>query len=266
MANPQAEKFKNDGNTAFQKGNNAEAIKLYSKAVELDPKSHVYLTNRATAYAAMQDWDKALTDSNKAIALKDDWVKGWFRKGQALVGMKKYDEAVDAYKRAVELDPKNEDITSRWKEAENLKRQNRPKVNPDGSQFTPAQIAKEEGNDFFKTGKIQDAIQAYTKALGLCKESEANEKVNIYNNRAQCYVQLYEPAKVIADCTEALNLNPMSTKALLRRGIAYESMEKMRLALDDFRKVMALDPRNQTAITASSRITQALKKAGKSVE
>lgn len=266
MSNPSAEQWKNNGNAAFQKGNNAEAIKCYSKAVELDPNNHVYYTNRATAYASAQDWEKALTDADKAVSLKNDWVKGWFRKGQALYELKRYDEAVDAYKRAVDLDPKNEDITSKWKEAEAMKKKNKPKVNPDGSPLTAAQLAKEEGNEFFRLGKIQQAIDAYTRALGLCKEAEANEKVNIYNNRAQCYVQLYEPSKVIADCTEALNLQPMSVKALLRRGLAYESMEKMRLALDDFRKVLALDPRNQTAITASSRITQALKKAGKSVD
>lgn len=46
--------------------------------------------------------------------------------------LKRYDEAVDAYKRAVDLDPKNEDITSKWKEAEAMKKKNKPKVNPDG--------------------------------------------------------------------------------------------------------------------------------------
>jgi len=266
MSNPAAEQWKNNGNAAFQKGNNAEAVKCYSKAIEIDPNNHVYFTNRATAYAAMQEWEKALPDADKAVTLKNDWVKGWFRKGQALVGLKRYDDAVDAYKRAVELDPKNEDVTSRLKEAENLKKQTRPKVNADGTNFTPAQVAKEEGNEHFKLGKMDKAIEAYTRALDLCKDSEDNEKVNIYNNRAQCYVQLYEPGKVVADCTAALNINPMSVKALLRRGIALESMEKMRQALDDFRKVMVLDPRNQTAITASSRITQALKRAGKAVD
>lgn len=75
MSNPSAEQWKNNGNAAFQKGNNAEAIKCYSKAVELDPNNHVYYTNRATAYASAQDWEKALTDADKAVSLKNDWVK-----------------------------------------------------------------------------------------------------------------------------------------------------------------------------------------------
>lgn len=266
MSNPAAENWKNQGNQAFQKGQNSEAIKCYSKAIEIDGNNHVYYTNRATVYAGNEEWDLCLEDSNKAVALKGDWVKGHFRKGQALFGLKRYDEAVVAYRRAVELDPKNEDITARLKEAENLHKKYKPKVNADGTPLTAAQRAKEDGNDYFRVGKIPQAIEAYNKALGLCSAKEDNVKADIFCNRAACYVQLYEPHKVINDCTECLQLVPMNTKALLRRGLAYESLDKMRIALDDFRKVMSIDPRNSVAMQSSSRIINALKAQGKSVE
>lgn len=266
MSNPAAENWKNQGNQAFQKGQNSEAVKCYSKAIEIDGNNHVYYTNRATAYAGMEEWEKCLTDSNKALSIKTDWVKGFFRKGQALVGLKRYEEGIVAYRRAVELDPKNEDITFRLKEAENLFKKYKPKVNADGTPLTISQRAKEEGNEFFKIGKIPQAIEAYSKALGLCTEKESNVKADILCNRAACYVQLYEPHKVINDCTECLNISPMNVKALLRRGLANESLDKMRLALDDFRKVMSLDPRNTVALQSSSRIMNALKAQGKSVD
>jgi len=265
MANVAAENWKNQGNQAFQKGQHQEAIKCYSKAIDIDGNNHVYYTNRATAYASVEEWEKCLTDSNKAIAIKNDWVKGYFRKGQALVGLKQYEEGYVAYKKAVELDPKNEDITGRMKEAEQLYKKHKPKINSDGTSYTPAQRVKEEGNEFFRTGKIPQAIDAYTKALGMCTEKEANVKADIYCNRAACYVQLYEPHKVINDCTECLEIQPMNVKALLRRGLANESLDKMRLALEDFRKVMSLDPRNTVALTSSSRIMNALKAQGKSI-
>jgi len=172
MANVAAENWKNQGNQAFQKGNNQEAIKCYSKAVEIDPKNHVYYTNRATAYANIEDWEKCLSDSDKAVSLKPDWVKGYFRKGQALVGLKRYEEGYQAYRRAVDLDPKNEDITARMKEAEQLYKKHKPKVNADGTPLSVGQRAKEEGNDFFRGGKIPQAIEAYSKALSLCTEEE----------------------------------------------------------------------------------------------
>jgi len=266
MSNTAAENWKNQGNQAFQKGQNPEAIKCYSKAIEIDSNNHVYYTNRATAYAGMEEWEKCLADSNKAISIKDDWVKGHFRKGQALVGLKRYEEGLVSYKRAVELDPKNEDINFKYKEAEQLYKKNKPKINADGSPLSIAQRAKEEGNDHFRLGKIPEAIAAYNKALGLCTEKEQNVKADIFCNRAACFVQLYEPHKVLNDCTECLQISPMNVKALLRRGLAYESLDKMRLALDDFRNVMSLDPRNTVARQSSSRIMNALKAQGKSVE
>jgi len=145
-------------------------------------------------------------------------------------------------------------------------KKNKPKVNADGSAFTPSQRVKEEGNEFFRLGKIPQAIEAYNKALGMCTDKESNVKADIFCNRAACYVQLYEPHKVINDCTECLQLSPMNVKALLRRGLAYESLDKMRLALDDFRNVMSLDPRNNVARQSSSRIMNSLKAQGKSVE
>jgi len=261
-----SDQWKNKGNAEYSKQNWGEAIKCYTKAIELDTTSNPALyTNRAAAYAGLKEWEKSLLDANKSIELKDDWVKGHFRKGIALVELKKYSEAVQVFRRAQQLDPNNEDLRARLKDAERMEVKHKPKINADGSALSPAQLAKEEGNECFRLGKIPEAIAAYNRALGLCKENEVNERSNIYSNRAQCYVQLYEPTKVIADCNEAILLNSMNIKAYLRRGLAYEAMDKMRSALDDFRKVLALDPSNKVAVTACSRITNALKAQGKSV-
>jgi len=260
-----AEQWKNKGNAAYSAKNYSEAVSCYTKSIEQDQTNPALRTNRAAAYAGMGDWEKSLQDADKSIQMKDDWVKGHFRKGQALYELKRYEESYKSYKRAVDLDPKNEDISSKMKEAEVMYKKNKPKVNPDGSPLTAVQRVKEEGNELFRTGKIPQAIEQYNKALDMCTEKDLNEKANIYNNRAACYVQLYDHTKVINDCTCSLEIQPMNAKALLRRGLAYEGMEKMRLALDDFRKVLSLDPRNEVAVKASSRITQALKALGKSI-
>jgi len=266
MAAP-ADQWKNKGNTAYSAKNYNEAVKCYSEAIKLDTTNNPALfTNRAAAYAGLNDWEKSLADANKSLAINPEWLKGHFRKGAALFELKRWEDATQAYKKAVQLDPQNQDITSKLKEAEQMWKKNKPKVNADGSPLSAAQLAKEDGNEFFRLGKIDKAIESYTKALNLCTDKEVTEKSHIYNNRAACYVQLYEPVKVIADCTESLTLLPMNPKALMRRGLAYESTDKMRLALDDFRKVLSLDPRNTVAVTASSRITNALKAQGKRID
>lgn len=54
--------------------------------------------------------------------------------------------------------------------------------------------------------------------------------------------QLCEIKAVVSDCTAALELAPRSLKAFLRRGLAYEFLEKYDEAAADFKSAMAVDP------------------------
>jgi len=253
-----AEAEKNKGNQEFQAGNYAKAVEYYTYACEMEPKNHIFLTNRSTAYAAMKQWEKSLRDADKAIALNGSWAKGFFRKGIALFELGQFQEAAGAFKKAASLEPENAEVQRRYEEANRLWKKD----------LSPAELEKEEGNECFKVGKIDDAIKHYTRALSLCGDSEKDKKTksDIYNNRATCYVQLYEPQKVVADCNEALSFAPGNIKALLRRGFAYESLDKMRMALEDFQAVLVIDPTVSQAHQAVHRIKQALKAIGKPVD
>ena len=52
---------------------------------------------------------RALADAEKALFLHPEWAKGYFRKGRALLGLERIDEAENFYLRAVELDPNYRD-------------------------------------------------------------------------------------------------------------------------------------------------------------
>jgi stress-induced-phosphoprotein 1 len=253
-----AENWKNKGNQEYQAGNYGQAVEYYTYAVEMEPKNHIYVTNRSTAYAAMKQWEKSLKDADKAIALKGDWAKGFFRKGIALFELGRFQESAQAFKKACALDPENAEVQKRYEEANRLWKKD----------LSAAELQKEEGNECFKVGKIDDAIKHYTRALSLCEDNEKDKKTksDIYNNRAACYVQLYEPTKVVADCNESLALFPGNIKALLRRGFAYESLDKMRMALDDFQTVLSMDPSVSQANQAVHRIKSALKASGKNID
>lgn len=55
----------------------------------------------------MKKYDEALADANKTTEVKADWAKGWSRKGSALHGLWKLEEARDAFKKALDLEPSN---------------------------------------------------------------------------------------------------------------------------------------------------------------
>lgn len=114
-------KAKEDGNTAFRAQKYTDAIRMYSISAALSATRPVYesaqysrdemsiaLCNRSAAYASNGEWIEALVDANAVIQLKRQWTKGHFRKGKALAGLKRYDEAKEALLLGLEFEPANE--------------------------------------------------------------------------------------------------------------------------------------------------------------
>ena len=63
------------GNKAFESQDYKTALDLYTKAIEVDEKNHTLYSNRSATFAAIKEWQKALTDAEKTIALNDKWPK-----------------------------------------------------------------------------------------------------------------------------------------------------------------------------------------------
>jgi len=255
MATKQAEAYKDQGNKAFKLGDHGKAIEFYTYATELDPNNPIFFTNRSTAYFKMKKFDKSLRDANKAISKDKNWAKGHYRKGIVLMELKQYKEAFASLDRAHKMKPDNVSFS-------NALQQCKSKMT-DG--MSAAELTKVEANEMFKQGKIEDAITKYTVALGLCKDTKKEDliKADIYANRAACNRQLYKSTDVVSDCTEALKLNPNHVKALIRRGQAYESLEKFQKALEDFRSATYLAPGTPIAVSGCARITSSLKRQKK---
>lgn len=55
----------------------------------------------------MKNYVDALADGEKCVSLKADWAKGYQRKAMALHGLRKYEDAMDCYDKASEIDPNN---------------------------------------------------------------------------------------------------------------------------------------------------------------
>lgn len=75
---------------------------------------------------------------------------------------------------------------------------------------------KQEGNEVFKGGDYEKAIQLYSKALEVCPVENTNDQSILFNNRAAAQKHLGDKEAAIEGCTKAIELNPNYVKALLR--------------------------------------------------
>lgn len=107
-----ADEAKAKGNAAFSSGDFNAAISHFTDAINLAPTNHVLYSNRSASYASLHKYSEALTDAEKTVELKPDWVKGYSRLGAAHHGLGHYDDAVSAYKKGLEIDPNNVGLKS----------------------------------------------------------------------------------------------------------------------------------------------------------
>jgi len=99
-----ADALKDQGNKAFAAKEYDKAIDLFTQGLAIDPKNHVLYSNRSAAKAGKKDWAGALADAEECVKVNSSWSKGYARKGAALHGAKRYDEAIVAYEEGLKLE------------------------------------------------------------------------------------------------------------------------------------------------------------------
>ena len=109
--------LKGEGNDLMKAQKFDEAIQKYNEAIKL-ARDPTYFCNRAAAYCRLEQHDLAIQDCRTAIALDPDYSKAYGRMGLALSGQHRYEQAVEAYKKAIELDPSQESFKNNLKIAE----------------------------------------------------------------------------------------------------------------------------------------------------
>ncbi|XP_035639194.1 tetratricopeptide repeat protein 31 isoform X1 [Oncorhynchus keta] len=92
------------GNQFASSGHFDMAVKYFTDAIKYNPAEFRLFGNRSFCYEKIQDYEKALADAELALNMSPGWVKGLYRKGRALAGLKRYDEAAQALKEVLRLD------------------------------------------------------------------------------------------------------------------------------------------------------------------
>jgi tetratricopeptide (TPR) repeat protein len=97
----QANLKKDAGNVAFEDGNTELAISLFTQAIDIDPDNVVFYSNRSAAYMKVDSVSKALHDAEKCVELDPKWPKGYNRLGVAQQKLKRFDAAIDSFKKGI---------------------------------------------------------------------------------------------------------------------------------------------------------------------
>lgn len=108
---------KTKGNEFFQSGDYPSAIKHYSEAIKRNPDDAKLYSNRSACYQKLAEFKMACDDAEQCIKRDPKFVKGYIRKGMALLAMKKSTEAAEAFQAALEIDENNAEALDGYRKA-----------------------------------------------------------------------------------------------------------------------------------------------------
>jgi stress-induced-phosphoprotein 1 len=244
-----AEDFKALGNDAIKKNDLKAALEHYNNGLRVEPDHAMILSNRALCHHKLGNLQDALDDAEQVIVLKPDFYKAYIRGAMVLRELNKPQEAMVLLKKA----PHNDEVGKLVAD-----------IRPEAEAAEAARIAtlggaekmKEEGNALFKKGLYEQALPKYTDIIEKHPDADAALILAVRNNRAACNHQLSNFHAVVEDSSWVLEQEPDNLKALIRRMIAYEPMEKYEKALADARHILRLCPTHEVANKVQHRLSR----------
>eukprot|EP00211_Chloroparvula_japonica_P014633 CAMPEP_0119133070 /NCGR_PEP_ID=MMETSP1310-20130426/12927_1 /TAXON_ID=464262 /ORGANISM="Genus nov. species nov., Strain RCC2339" /LENGTH=258 /DNA_ID=CAMNT_0007123745 /DNA_START=80 /DNA_END=856 /DNA_ORIENTATION=- len=236
--------LKAKGNKCYAAGDYLQAIEWYTKAIDANPNEHTFYSNRSAAYFALNKFEESVDDARQCVRIAPKWIKGYYRTALSMKELLLFEEAEEILLKGLTVEPNNRDLkdllTNVRRELSEM--QTKAGRGADGKPLSPAAAAKDRGNAEFKNGMHNNAIRWYTRGIIVAKDDERDVKIACYSNRATCYAQTHNYKKVIADATKVLEMEPRHGKCLIRRGLAYEALEKYKLALEDMKLAQQVAP------------------------
>ncbi|HRI04030.1 MAG TPA: tetratricopeptide repeat protein [Pyrinomonadaceae bacterium] len=181
----------------------------YTKAIELNPKSPIFLFNRGNASVDLKKYDQAIADYDRAIILDPKYAPAYAGRGNALAEQSKPDEAIKAFSKAIEVDPN--DTESYY------------------------------NRGFMYSGKSEfaKAIADYDKYIALLQDNPVYLADGLMN-RGLAHFYSGSAQKAVEDFTRVIAMYPNNAGAYKARAKAYRGIKKDDLAVADEKKATQL--------------------------
>ncbi|XP_028293644.1 RNA polymerase II-associated protein 3 [Gouania willdenowi] len=108
------------GNRLAALGQFEMAVTYFTDAIKFNPTEYKLFGNRSLCYERLEQYENALSDADVALFMQPTWIKGLFRKGKALFGLKRYYEASLVYKEVLKLESSSVEAAQELKRAHEL--------------------------------------------------------------------------------------------------------------------------------------------------
>jgi len=177
----------------------------------------------------------------------------WYEKGVHSLNSERYEEAIMAFSKAIEMNPKHADAYANrggiWYYKEQYEKAiadytKALAINPQSAEYY-----NNRGAAWFQLGAFSRAIEDFSSTLNIDRTY-----VNAYVNRGVALFQMGDHDKAIRDYNDALEIFPDNEVAYTNRGNAWFRKGHYDRAVSDYSKALYLNPRDADAYNQMARL------------
>lgn len=207
---------------AYEKNEFRKVVYCMDRCLDHAPTCARYQIQKAECLALLGRYQEAQELVNSILCFDKGNADAIYVRGMCLFYEDNIDSATNHFQQVFRLAPDHKKAMEIYKRAKLLKRK------------------KDEGNEAYKIGKLQEALNLYTEALAV---DPLNKKTNakLYFNRATVLARLNKITEAAADCTSALALDENYLKALLRRAKCFMDLGEYEDAVRDYERICKID-------------------------
>lgn len=241
-----------------QRGDYSGAARELAIVLESNPNNAFVWNNRGIALNALKRLDEAVVSYDRALALRPDYAEAHCNRGNTLQMLKRFDEAVTSYDRAISLQPNYaEAFCNRAVGLHTLGRFEQALVSYDRALALRPTYAKalcNRGVVLYELLRLDEALASYDRALALRPDfAEA------HYNRGNALQRLKRFDDAVASYDRAIALQPAYAEALCNRGVALFALKRFEEALASYDRVVSLRPDYAEAWSNRGNTLHALK-------
>ncbi|GAA1104500.1 MULTISPECIES: tetratricopeptide repeat protein [Streptomyces violaceusniger group] len=215
-----------------------KALTDFGRAVEIAPEWAWVYAERAKTYRFMERYEEALADYDRAIELGADYVA--FGRVQALRGLERYAEAIDAADRILVSHPGEQVVFAERGEAYRMTDRFQEALADFGRaiEIEPSYVLAliRRGETYQHIGRLGEARADFDTAV-----SAAPDEAWVFAPRGFLRLRLGEDATALADLDRALGLDPDYVQALEARARCHRLAGRYAEAATDIERATALD-------------------------
>lgn len=239
--------YQNLGVHYFKMKKYSLAIDNYYNAIKFQPNLSYLYTALSVAYLENKNYDMAVATSKVAVqAGEESDPNAYFHLGEAYVKQKKYNLAIDAYQKALKIDPDKSAVhyslgylyyeLQKYQLA--IEEYQKSLINNPKS----AEIYFNLGKSLEGVGRPDLALKEYQKAI------DFNPKfADSHNNIGIIYTGYRQMDKAEMEFKQAILINPKLSEAYFNLAYIYKQQGKIDLAKDQLEKGLHIDPTNNKA-------------------